>query len=60
MIRTLADSVAAALRGGTEALQHRCLVYEYSAYEELAALCLTLILLFPVGDGAAQKFLYLA
>ncbi len=57
MVTALANSVTTALRSRSHTLQGYALVNKHTCYEELTILCLTLILLFPVGNGRAEQFL---
>ena len=60
MVGTLADAVAASLRSGTEALEHRRAVHEDRLHIKVAGLCLALGFLLPVGNCGAEKLLNLS
>jgi hypothetical protein len=57
VVGTLADTIAATLRSGTEALESSTAVYEDGVDEELAVFGFTLVFLFPVGNCGADEFL---
>ena len=58
VVGTLADSVATALGGGTQALEHRRAVHENRADVKLAVFSLAFVLGFPVGDSRAEELLH--
>ena len=57
MVGALTDAVSTSLGCGAHSVKRRAIVYIYSLYKEFSILCLTVILLLPVGYCGTQKLL---